>query len=305
MSNRIQLLGLLQIDGLEPDRIRWLIEELGSAAAVFEASPGRLVEEGIEPDLAQAIAAVDEGLMWSLEDQLMDYEDVAGARFVARGDGAYPQMLELTDEPPLFLWVRGDLAPALAHPTVAVVGSWRATPHGLNNAELIGQRLAERGYTVVGGLGDEIDVHALKGARDGAGYGVAVLAGGVEMIPPEQEVLADRVVQRGALLSAALRPSDYPSRARSDVRDETIVGLVHAVVVVEAQAERRGIEIALRAHNAGRPVLVTKPRNDVPEGNQQLLKMGAAPVEHVGMLFERLEEVLDVKREAKNVMRNE
>lgn len=296
MSNRIQLLALLQIDGLEPDHVRWLIEDLGSSAAVFEASSRRLVEEGVEPELAQAIAAVDEGLMWSLEDQLMDYEDVTGVRFVARGDAAYPQVLELTDEPPLFLWVRGELATALDHPTVAVVGSWRATPRGLSNAELIGQRLAERGHTIVGGLGDEIDVHALKGARDGAGNGVAVLAGGIEMIPPEQEALAERVVQHGALVSTALRPSDYPSRARADTRDEIIVGLAHAVVVVEAQAERRGVEIALRAHNAGRPVLVTKPRTGVPEGNQQLLEMGAAPVEHVGMLFERLEEVLDVKR---------
>lgn len=293
MSSRIQLLALLQIDGLETDQIRWLIDDLGSAGAVFEASPRRLVEEGVEPELAQRIAAVDESLLWSLEDQLVDYEDTAGVRFVARGDAAYPQVLELTDEPPLFLWVRGDLTAALEQPCVAVVGAWRATPRGLSNAELIGQRLAEHGYTVVAGLGDEIDAHALKGARAGAGYGVAVLAGGIEMVPPEQETLAGRIVQRGALLSAALRPSDYPSRARADARDEVMVGLADAVVVVEAQVERRGVDIALRAHNASRPVLVAKPRTDIPEGNQQLLTMGAAPVEHVGMLFERLAEVVE------------
>jgi DNA processing protein len=294
MADRIQLLALLQIDGLEPDQIRWLIDDLGSAAAVFEATPSRLVEAGVEPELARAIAAVDEDLVWSLEDQLTDYEDTAGVRFVARGDGAYPRMLELTDEPPLFLWVRGDPAPDPGQPAVAVVGSWRATPRGLSNAELIGQRLAEQGYTTVAGLGDEIDVHALQGARDGVGYALAVLAGGVEMIAPEQANLAERILQHGALLSAALRPSDYPSRARAGIRDDVIIGLAHAVVVVEAQAEGRGVEIALRAHTAGRPVLVTKPRVDVPEGNRQLLQMGAAPVEHVGMLFERLQEALEL-----------
>jgi DNA processing protein len=297
MSNRTQLLALLQIDGLGLERVRWLVEAFGSPAGVFRASPQALVDEGVEPELAQAIAGVNDDLLWSLEDQLMDYEDATGVRFVSRDDGAYPQNLRLIEEPPLFLWLRGELE-AEDSRAVAVAGSWRATPRGLSNAELIGMRLAEQGYTVVAGLGDEIDVRGLKGARDGGGRALAVLAGGIDMIPPEQQKLADRIVERGALISGALRPSDYPSRARAGMRDEIIASLARAVIIVEAQPEDRGMEMALRAHEAGRPVLVVEPRDDLPEGNRQLLKMGAAGIEHVGQMFKKLEEAMELLDES-------
>ncbi|MFQ5343475.1 MAG: DNA-processing protein DprA, partial [Anaerolineae bacterium] len=291
MSDRIELLALLQIDGLGLEQVRWLVEAFGSPAGVFQARPAALAEEGVEPELAQAIAGVNGDLLWSLEEQLMDYEDTAGVRFVARDDAIYPENLTLGDEPPLFLWMRGRLEPEDSR-AVAVAGSWRATPRGLSNAGLIGMRLAEQGYTVVAGLGDDIDVRGLKGARDGGGRALAVLAGGIEMIPPEQQKLADRVVERGAILSGALRPSDYPSRARAGTRDDIIAGLAQAVIIVEAQPEDRGMEMALRAQEAGRPVLVVKPRDDLPEGNRQLLKMGAAAIEHIGRMFDVLKEVM-------------
>ncbi len=269
------------------------METFGDPAGVFQASPEELIDEGVEPEIAQAIAGAHEDALWSLEEQLMDYEDTTGVRFVTCDDAAYPQNLMLADEPPLFLWIRGKLEEQDSR-AVAVAGSWRATPRGLSNAELIGMRLAEQGYTVVAGLGDEIDVRALKGARDGGGRALAVLAGGIEMIPPDQQKLAERVLERGALISGALRPSDYPSRARAGTRDDIIAGLARAVIIVEAQPEDRGMEMALRASEVGRPVLVVKPRDDVPEGNRQLLKMGATPLEHVREMFEILEEVMEL-----------
>lgn len=291
MSNRTELLALLQIDGLGLEQVRWLIEVFGSPAGVFEAGPRALIEEGVDPELAEVIAGANEDLLWSLEDQLMDFEAAAGVRFVALGDAGYPRNLMLTEEPPLFVWLRGELSPEDRR-AVAVVGSWRATPQGLSNAELIGMRLAEQGYTVVAGLGDEIDVRGLKGARDGGGRALAVLAGGIEMVPPEQQGLANRVVQRGALISGALRTSDYPTRVRAGTRDDIIAGLSRAVIVVEAQPEDRGMEMALRASEAGRPVLVVKPRDEVSAGNRQLIEMGAAPIEHVRAMFEMLEEAM-------------
>ncbi|MFQ5854808.1 MAG: DNA-processing protein DprA [Anaerolineae bacterium] len=293
MSNRTELLALLQIDGLGLEQVRWLIDAFGGPAGVFGASPRALVDEGVDPELAQAIAGASEELLWSLEDQLMDYEDMTGVSFVVLGDGGYPQNVTLMDEPPLFLWLRGELK-AEDSRAVAVVGSWRATPRGLSNAELIGMRLAEQGYTVVAGLGDDIDARGLKGARDGGGRALAVLAGGIEMIPSEQQKLADRIIERGAIISGTLRPSDYPSRARAGTRDDIIVGLGRAVIIVEAQPEDRGVEIALRAHEAGRPVLVVQPRDDVPEGNRQLLKMGAAPIRHVEEMFKTLGEAMEL-----------
>jgi len=297
MSDRIQLLALLQIQGLGPEELRWLLEAFGNPAAIFAADPQALIDEGIDPEVAHAIARTDAELLWSLEDQLADYEATADVRFVTRDDPAYPVNLLLSDEAPLFLWVRGEVQPEDAH-AVAVVGPWRGSPRALDNARLIGTRLAEHGYTVVSGMSGETDREALIGALAAGGRAIGVLAGGMEMVEPDAQRLARQLPQRGALLSGALRPSEPPTRARGHLRDAIVVGLARAVVVVETRPEGRGVDIAFQASQVGRPVLVVQPRGDLPEGNRQLIEMGAVPVEHVRGLLEAVEQIMAAFEEA-------
>lgn len=297
MSDRIQLLALLQIQGLGLEDLRWLLEAFGSPAAIFAADPQALIDEGLDPEVAHAIAHTDAELLWSLEDQLADYEATADVRFVTRDDPAYPANLLLSDEPPLFLWVRGEVRPEDAR-AVAVVGPWRGSPRALDNARLIGTRLAEHGYTVVSGMSAETDREALIGALASGGRAIGVLAGGMEMIEPDAQRLARQLPQQGALLSGALRPSEPPSRARGHLRDAIVAGLARAVVVVETRPEGRGVDVAVQASQAGRPMLVVQPRGDLPEGNRQLIEMGAVPVEHVRGLLEAVEQIMEAFEEA-------
>lgn len=125
-----------------------------------------------------------------------------------------------------------------------------------------------------------------------------MLGGGLEMIEPEAQSLVRQLPQRGALLSGVLRPSDYPNRARGYQRDGIIVGLARAVVVVETRPDGRGVDVAFQASQVGRPVLVVQPQGDVPEGNQQLIEMGAVPVEHVRGLLEAVEHIMTAFEEA-------
>ena len=297
MSDRVQLLALLQIQGLGLEELRWLLEAFGSPAAIFAADPQALIDEGIDPEVAHAIARTDAELLWSLEDQLADYEATADVRFVTRDDPAYPANLLLSDEAPLFLWVRGAVRPEDVR-AVAVVGPWRGSPRALDNARLIGTRLAEHGYTVVSGMSAETDREALIGALAGGGRAIGVLAGGMEMIEPDAQRLARQLPQRGALLSGTLRPSEPPTRTRGHLRDAIVVGLARTVVVVETRPEGRGVDIAFQASQAGRPVLVVQPRGDLPEGNRQLIEMGAVPVEHVRGLLEAVERIMTAFEEA-------
>jgi DNA processing protein len=195
------------------------------------------------------------------------------------GDPGYPALLASIPSPPS-LDVRGTVEPgdALA---LAIVGSRRATAYGLEVAESLAADLAARGVTIVSGLARGIDTAAHRGALRAGGRTLAVLGHGIAQVyPPENRVLAEAIVERGALLSqfpatVGPLPHHFPARNR------TLAGLVLGVVVVEA-AERSGALItAGLAGELGREVFAVPGRITSPEsrGTNGLIRDGAMLVE--------------------------
>jgi DNA processing protein len=124
----------------------------------------------------------------------------ARMRRVARHDDEYPAPLREIPDAPACLYVRGTLAreDALA---VALVGSRRATAHGMVVAEELAAGLASRGVTVVSGLARGIDGAAHRGALRAGGRTIAVLGSGVDIVyPPEHRTLAARIEASGAMI---------------------------------------------------------------------------------------------------------
>lgn len=201
-------------------------------------------------------------------------------RCLVRGDEEYPALLHAALDPPDRLWVRGALCAddALA---VAIVGSRRPTPYGIELAEDIAAGLARRGVTVVSGLARGIDSAAHRGALRGGGRTLAVLGCGVDIVyPPENRRLAEGIVASGALLSQ-FAPGTAPLPHHFPVRNRVIAALALGVVVVEA-AERSGsLMTAGAAGDLGREVMGVPGRAMSPEsrGVHGLLRDGAALVE--------------------------
>ena len=198
-------------------------------------------------------------------------------RVLARGDAAYPAHLRAIPTAPAELHVRGELieGDALA---VAVVGSRRATPYGLEVAETLAADLAARGATIVSGLARGIDTAAHRGALRVGGRTIAVLGSGVDVVyPPENARLAEEIAARGALVSQ-FAPGTPPLPHHFPTRNAVIAGLSLAVVVVEA-AERSGSLITARlAAELGREVLAVPGRVTAAEsrGANRLIQDGAA-----------------------------
>jgi DNA processing protein len=208
--------------------------------------------------------------------------DVAGRERVAtraltRDDVEYPAHLRGLPDAPDTLHVRGALAErdALA---IAVVGSRRATPYGLEVAETLAADLAARGVTIVSGLARGIDTAAHRGALRVGGRTVAVVGSGVDVVyPQENGRLAEEIATRGALLSQ-FAPGTPPLPHHFPTRNAVIAGLSLAVVVVEA-AERSGSLITARlAAELGREVLAVPGRVTAAEsrGANRLIQDGAA-----------------------------
>ena len=208
---------------------------------------------------------------------------------VPRGDLRFPAALDAIHDPPETLWISGE-AGALRVPAVAIVGSRAASPYALEVARRLGADLARRNVAVVSGMARGVDSAAHRGALDADGITIAVFGCGVDVIyPPEHRGLADRIVERGALVSE-FPPGTPPLKAHFPQRNRIISGLSLAVVVVEA-AERSGSLITADfAMEQGRTVLAV-PGNVLGGRNfgaHALLRDGAKLVECADDILEEL-----------------
>jgi DNA processing protein len=190
-------------------------------------------------------------------------------------DPRYPVLLGAIPSAPA-LYVRGELHAddALA---IAIVGSRRSTPYGIDVTERLASELAARGVTIVSGLARGIDTAAHRSALAAGGRTLAVLGCGVDVIyPRENASLARAIESQGAILSQF--PPGMPARAgHFPARNRTLAGLALGVVVVEA-AERSGALITAGfAGDLGRETFAVPGRITSPTsvGANRLIQDGA------------------------------
>ncbi|MET0927603.1 MAG: DNA-processing protein DprA [Solirubrobacterales bacterium] len=162
-------------------------------------------------------------------------------------------------------------------PAVTIVGSRNASGYGLRIAERLGHDLALAGITVVSGLARGIDAAAHRGALEGGGGTVAVLACGPEVVyPASNAVLHERVLRGGALISE--HPPGTAARRGFFVRRNRIMAALSAVtVIVEAAQPSGSLVTADRALELGRTVGAVPGQVGirVAEGANDLIRDGA------------------------------
>lgn len=208
---------------------------------------------------------------------------------IPRGDLRFPTALAAIHDPPDTLWVTGE-SDALRAPCVAIVGSRAASPYALEVARRLGADLARRNVAVVSGMARGVDSAAHRGALEAGGITIAVFGCGVDVIyPAEHRSLADRILERGALVSE-FPPGTPPRREHFPQRNRIISGLSLAVVIVEAAEGSGSLITADFAMEQGRTVLAV-PGNVLGGRNfgaHALLRDGAKLVECVDDILEEL-----------------
>ena len=236
-------------------RVRRLVARLPSAETDLEA----LANIGAP----RALLATADRLAASEAPEVIRRISEIGWRWVVPGDGDYPELLEASSDPPLGLFVRGELKRS---PAVAIVGARRATPYGLQVARLLGEELGRGGVVVVSGMARGVDEAAHRGCLEVGGSSWAVWGAGPDRIyPPEHARLANELAATGALVTE-YPPGTPPRRHHFPERNRVIAALTAAVVVVEAAA-RSGALITARAGDTIRIQLWDEDplRNDLIE----------------------------------------
>lgn len=197
-----------------------------------------------------------------------------GVEALTLADEGYPARLKEIPDPPPALFVTGGLSQARA---VALVGSRKATPTGIETARALGRALGERRVCVVSGLALGIDAAAHEGALEAGGTTIGVLGCGIDVVYPRANLgLFGRVKGGGALVSEYYL-GEAPLAWRFPARNRIIAGLCREVVVVEAGEKSGALITARHALEAGRDVWAVPGPPGAPEcrGSNRLLADGA------------------------------
>ena len=199
-------------------------------------------------------------------------------RLLTMQDADYPVRLRNIFEPPCLLYVKGALPVIDEEVAVAMVGTRRATPYGIEAAEKLAYGLSKQGALVVSGAAAGIDSAAHRGALRAGGRTIAVLGSGIDVVyPAENEWLYRDIAASGALVS------EYPPGTAAEawhfpVRNRIISGLSLAAVVVEAPEKSGALITANTALEQGRDVFAVPGPIDAPmsRGCNRLIADGAA-----------------------------
>jgi len=282
-------LRLTNTAGVGAATARKLLAALGSPQAVF-ASDAQALQALVGERLAAALrsAPVQGGRL--LEHAGAWLAAAPDRHWLPLGHPHYPAALLQTPDPPVLLYVQGQLS-ALAQPcTLAMVGSRNPSPQGAENARAFAKALGEQGFCIVSGLALGVDGAAHRGALEAGAPTVAVVGTGLDRVYPRQHhELAQRIASHGALVSEY--PLGTPPLApHFPQRNRIIAGLSLGTLVVEAALESGSLITAELAAQYGREVFAIPGSIHAPQsrGCHALIRQGAKLVESVQDVLDEL-----------------
>ncbi len=233
-------------------------------------SYGRLLQNVTPEALSQVLQAAR---------ALLKRTQKAGIGFVGYYDQDYPKVLKSTtsedgtkDESPNVLYYRGDLE-LLNGTSIALIGSREADPQALKACTYLAEQFAHRGVNIVSGLALGCDTAAHQGALNVCGKTTAVLAHGLDLVfPPQNLKLAHEIVAQGGLLISEYELGAGVENYTFIQRDRLQAGCAQAVIVAQARYHGGSMHAAKAAANSGKPLYVVEYSD--PEFNQSSANSG-------------------------------
>jgi DNA processing protein len=150
-EQRIDWLRLIRSENVGPRTFRALLNHFGGARAAIEALPG----------LARRGGGGGAPKIYSRTEAEREIESARklGVVYAAVGEANYPTRLQMIDDAPPLITIRGH-AGVLSMPMVAIVGSRNASAAGVKITQRLTQGLCENGFAIVSGLARGIDAAA-------------------------------------------------------------------------------------------------------------------------------------------------
>lgn len=223
-------------------------------------------------------------------------------------DEDFPEMLKETIneegklDPPMVLFYKGDLS-ITRSPQLAVIGTREITSFGEKAGDFLASRFSKQGFCIVSGLAIGCDTVGHKAALSVGGKTIAFLAHGLDTIyPPENELLAQEIVEKGGLLMSEYQMGVGVNRYNLVARDRLQAGLAMATLVIQTGEQGGTMHAANTTLMAMKPLYVVKFSKDEQNnhekslGNALLVKKGAKYISGADNIDEIANNILNYQK---------
>jgi DNA processing protein len=274
------LLLLYSIPNIGPVKMRSLISFFGSPEAVLSASARQLLAApGFEKKSVENILTNRNETFVKEQMILLEKHSV---QLLSYWDAEYPERLKSIYDPPVFLFVKGELN-ILKEPMIDIVGARKPSGYGKMVTETMSAQLVKNGYGIVSGFARGVDTAAHKTALKNNGKTIGVLGNGLDInYPAENKQLRDTLFKSGLFISE-YPMGEKPEAGNFPKRNRIISGLSSGVLVTEAGEKSGALLTAFYALDQNRDVFAI-PGTIVSEnsvGTNRLIKEGAKLVQNV------------------------
>lgn len=293
------LIGLKMCDGIGDISANKLLSYCGSAVSVFKEKSKHL--SSIPGISAGIIDALHKGVDWGLVERELAFIAKNNIKTISILDPNYPQKLAQTDNPPVILFVRGDMSLLNTFACISIVGTRTPSYYGLEVVSNIISELKGMGVVIISGLALGIDIAAHKASLEQEIPTFGIVGHGLKTIYPQHHApfVQQMIDHKGGVISEFF--SDMiPNRENFPKRNRIIAGLSGATLVIEASKKSGTIITAEYALQYHRKVFALPGRiNDkLSEGCNFLLKKSS--VKPIASIVDLIDE-LGIKRKTKEV----
>ncbi len=290
------LIILNNIPSLGPVRTKRLVEFFGSAKNVLQATEEDLsYVEGVGPSVARNIVMLKNKIDVRKELDMINKE---GIKVISYNDDEYPMMLKYLPDPPMLLYIKGELKKEDVI-SVSIVGTRKPTSYGRLVAEHLVKQLAKYNLTIVSGLAYGIDTLAHEFAIKNGLRTIAVLGNGLGVYYPiVNKKLQEKIPYHGAVMSEF--PYFYkPNKNSFPQRNRIIAALSLGTIIIEADIQSGAMITAKLAAELGKDVFAVPGSifSKQSRGTNFLIKTGAKLVTSAEDVIEEIQKLSDIVKQ--------
>ncbi len=271
-KNLAFILALSRCYFIGPQRIKRLLKYFGSPKFIWEADRWELQKAGLSEKTAKKFIQERKKINPEKEREKIFQQKI---KIITIWEKNYPQILKKIPDPPFLLFYKGDLKHLT--PSLAIVGSRKASSDGQQSTQLFSFNLARSGLTIISGLAFGIDTIAHQSALEAKGKTIAILGSGIDQksfYPSANYVLSQKIINSGGAVISEYPPGTRARTFHFPLRNRIISGLSLGTLVIESPLKGGSLITANYALKHKR-LLFTIPGNINAfnyKGNNYLLK---------------------------------
>lgn len=252
MLERDYYLGFSLTNGIGPKTFISLIQYFKTAEKAWNSTSNELKKAGLSDGLIQKLEKARGEL--DIRNYLKKLKH-KNASFIALCDKNYPKLLSQIPNPPIVLFVKGNISKVDLSKTIGIVGTRKITDYGREVTRIFSSGLSSAGITIVSGLAMGVDAQAAWSAIDANGKTIVVLGSGVDLcFPSSNEKLYDEILDKNGIIVSEFPLGQSPTVGSFPSRNRIIAGLSMGVLVTEGAQDSGSLITADYAFKFNRKV---------------------------------------------------